>query len=168
MKEILFCVNCLNDINSEIGACIEKHKYLEEIPNRLKNLVNTLIDAYEKENIFNEKLNQLKSISSCLNSVNSGDKTLVSCFDILVSTFVLFITKLIKLYTKMLLEKYKGIYALNDNNISDYQLNKSLLTINLFYIFEDCIKDEIREEINHKIIQFSVNYDREILNELLK
>jgi hypothetical protein len=150
----LYCDSCIK--GKDINYCFEYHTDLEDVESLMETLLNSLNELYLKESQFYSIFNMNKS----LNYNEQSSKVFREKNHL--------IEQLILIYIKTKLENFKEKFVISQENVIRLELREKIKLFGLFEIFESVFLKLIKCEVKFKIESLEFEYDKMILEDIIK
>jgi hypothetical protein len=150
----LYCDSCIK--GKDINYCYEYHTDLEDVESFMETLLNSLNELYLKES----QVYSIFNLSKLLNYNEISSKVLREKNHL--------IEQLILIYIKTKLENFKDKFVISQENVIRLELREKIKLIGLFEIFESVFLKLIKCEVKFKIESLELEYDKRILEDLIK
>ncbi len=150
----MYCDSCIK--GKDINYCYEYHTDLEDVESFMETLLNSLNELYLKES----QVYSIFNLSKLLNYNEISSKVLREKNHL--------IEQLILIYIKTKLENFKDKFVISQENVIRLELREKIKLIGLFEIFESVFLKLIKCEVKFKIESLELEYDKRILEDLIK
>ncbi len=150
----MYCDSCIK--GKDINYCFEYHTDLEDVESLMETLLNSLNELYLKESQFYSIFNMNKS----LNYNEQSSKVFREKNHL--------IEQLILIYIKTKLENFKEKFVISQENVIRLELREKIKLFGLFEIFESVFLKLIKCEVKFKIESLEFEYDKMILEDIIK